>query len=84
MNRGRLGKYALWQFRDFAVERGIAIVLIGLMLGYVLIEPLRLALGPAFSIGATSPARPVIIMVSSSIVSLAVLIAVYGIVSSDR
>lgn len=84
MNRGRLAKYSLWQFRDFAVERGIAIVLIGLMLGYVLIEPLRLTLGPAFSIGATSPARPVIIMVSSSIVSLAVLIAVNGIVSTDR
>jgi hypothetical protein len=84
MNRGRLAKYSLWQFRDFAVERGIAIVLIGLMLGYVLIEPLRRTLGPAFSINAASPARPVIVMVSSSIVSLAVLIAVNGIVSTDR
>jgi len=84
MNRGRLAKYSLWQFRDFAVERGIAIVLIGLMLGYVLIEPLRRTLGPVFSMNATSPARPVIVMVSSSIVSLAVLIAVNGIVSTDR
>ncbi len=66
------------------MERGIAIVLIGLMLGYVLIEPLRRALGSAFSTDASSPARPVLIMVSSSIVSLAVLIAVNGIVSTDR
>ena len=84
MNRGRLGRYTLWQFRDFIVERGIAIVLIGLMLGYVLIEPLRRALGATFSTAASSPGRPVLIMVSSSIVSLAVLIAVNGIVSTDR
>jgi hypothetical protein len=84
MNRGRLGRYTFWQFRDFIVERGIAIVLIGLLLGYVLIEPLRRAMGPTFSTAASSPARTVLIMVSSSIVSLAVLIAVNGIVSTDR
>jgi hypothetical protein len=84
MNRGPLGRYALWQFRDFVVERGFAIVLIGLMLGYVVIEPLRRALGPAFSTDASSPGRTVLITVSSSIVSLAVLIAVNGIVSTDR
>ena len=84
MNRGRLARYTVWQFRDFVVERGIAIVMIGLLLGYVLIEPLRRGLGTAFSTDATSPGRPVLIMVSSSIVSLAVLIAVNGIVSTDR
>jgi hypothetical protein len=84
MNRGRLGRYALWQFRDFVVERGIAILLIGLMLGYLLIEPLRRALGPAFSTDASSAGRAVLLMVSSSIVSLAVLMAVNGIVSTDR
>ncbi|MGI8401981.1 MAG: hypothetical protein ACR2NS_10335 [Gemmatimonadaceae bacterium] len=84
MSGGRLAKYSLWQFRDFVVERGIAIVLIGLLLGYVLIEPLRRAMGAGFSIDASSPARPVLIMVTSSIVSLAVLIAVNGIVSTDR
>jgi hypothetical protein len=84
MNPGRLAKYSLWQFRDFVVERGIAIVIIGLLLGYVLIEPLRRAMGVGFSIDPASPARPVLIMVSSSIVSLAVLIAVNGIVSTDR
>jgi hypothetical protein len=84
MSRARLGKYALWQFRDFVVDRGIAIVLIGLLWGYVLIEPLRRAMGPAFSVGTTSAAWPLIVTVSSSIVSLAVLIALNGIVSTDR
>jgi hypothetical protein len=84
MNRGRLAKYSLWQFRDFVVERGVAIVIVGLLLGYVLLEPLRRAMGVAFSTDASSPARPILIMVSSSIVSLAVLIAINGIVSTDR
>jgi hypothetical protein len=84
MSRARLGKYALWQFRDFVMDRGIAIVLIGLLWGYVLIEPLRRAMGPSFSVGTTSPAWPLLVTVSSSIVSLAVLIALNGIVSTDR
>lgn len=84
MNPGRMARYSLWQFRDFVVERGIAIVLIGLMLGYVLIEPFRRTLGPTFSTDASSPGRQLLIMVSSSIVSLAVLIALNGIVSTDR
>jgi hypothetical protein len=84
MSRARLGKYALWQFRDFVMDRGIAIVLIGLLWGYVLIEPLRRAMGSSFATGTTSPAWPLLVTVSSSIVSLAVLIALNGIVSTDR
>jgi hypothetical protein len=84
VNRGRLGKYALWQFRDFVMDRGIAIILIGLLWGYVLIEPLRRAMGSAFSTGTSSPAWPLLVTVSSSVVSLAVLIALNGIVSTDR
>lgn len=84
MNRGRLGRYSLWQFRDFAVDRGIAILIIGLLWGYTLIEPLRRAMGPAFSMTPSSPTWPLLITVASSIVSLSVLIAVNGIVSTDR
>jgi hypothetical protein len=84
MNRGRLGRYSLWQFRDFVVERGVAILIIGLLWGYTLIEPLRRAMGPAFSMKPSSPTWPLLITVASSIVSLSVLIAVNGIVSTDR
>jgi len=84
MKRGRLGKYSLWQFRDFAIDRGIAILIIGLLWGYTLVEPLRRAMGSAFSMGPSSPAWPLLITVASSIVSLSVLIAVNGIVSADR
>ncbi len=84
MNRGRLGKYSLWQFRDFVIDRGIAILIIGLLWGYTLIEPIRRAMGPAFSMKPSSPTWPLLITVASSIVSLSVLIAVNGIVSTDR
>ena len=84
MSRGRLGKYSLWQFRDFAIDRGIAILIIGLLWGYTLIQPLRLAMGPAFSMKPSSPTWPLLITVASSVVWLSVLIALNGIVSTDR
>jgi hypothetical protein len=84
MTRARLGKYSLWQFRDFVVDRGIAILIIGLLWGYVLVEPLRRAMGSAFAMGPTSPAWPLLVTVASSIVSLSVLIALNGLISTDR
>lgn len=84
MSRGRLATYSLWQFRDFIIERGIAIVIIGFLWGYTLIEPLRRAMGEAFIVGPLSPTWPLVITVTSSVVSLAVLIALNGMVSTDR
>jgi hypothetical protein len=74
----------LWQFRDFVMERGIAIVIIGMLWGYLLVEPLRRAMGSAFAAGPNSPTWPLVITVASSVVSLSVLIALNGIVSTDR
>jgi hypothetical protein len=84
MSRARLARYSLWQFRDFAIERGIAITIIGLLWGYTFIAPLRAAMGAAFAIGPASPTWPLVIMVTSSVVALSVLIALNGIVSNDR
>jgi hypothetical protein len=84
MSRGRLGRYSLWQFRDFVIDRGIAILIIGLLWGYVLIAPLRAGMGPRLMLNPSSTVWPLVIMVSSSIVALSVLIALNGIVSNDR
>ena len=84
MSRGRLGAYSLWQFRDFALERGVAILIIGLLWGYILVDPLRRTMGQSFSMSPSSPAWPLLITVASSVVSLSVLIALNGIVSADR
>jgi len=79
-----LAKYSLWQFRDFVLERGIAIVLIGSLWGYVMFEPLRRAMGPQWTGDQTSPVWGVALQVASAVVSLSVLIAVNGIISADR
>ena len=83
MNNGRLGRYALWQFRDFWVERGIAILIIGFLWGFVLVEPLRRTMGPQLAT-AGSQVLGIVIQVASAVVSLAVLIALNGMVSTDR
>lgn len=83
MRRGRLGRYSLWQFRDFWFERGIAILIIGSLWGYVLLEPLRRTMGPQWS-APGSPVMGLALQVASAVVSLAVLIALNGMVSTDR
>lgn len=84
MSRGRLAKYSLWQFRDFVIDRGIAILIIGFLWGYAVLEPVRRSLGPSFTAGSTSPAWAFALQISSAVVSLSVLIALNGIVSTDR
>ncbi|MFL5485408.1 MAG: hypothetical protein ACJ793_07200 [Gemmatimonadaceae bacterium] len=84
MSRGRLAKYSVWQFRDFLLDRGIAIFIIGFLWGYALVAPLRGILAQPAGPGRTSAAWPFVLQVASAVVSLSVLIAVNGIVSTDR
>ncbi len=79
-----LARYSLWQFRDFAVERGVAILIIGFLWGYVLIEPLRRTMGPAWNGPQGATVFGIALQVASAIVSVSVLIALNGIVSTDR
>jgi hypothetical protein len=83
VSRWRLARYSLWQFRDFAIDRGIAILLIGFLWGYAFISPLRSTMGGQMTIRG-SPAWTFTVQIASAIVSVAVLIAVNGIVSTDR
>lgn len=84
MSYANLARYSLWQFRDFIMERGIAIVIIGMLWGYLLVEPIRRAMGDAFGATPGTATWLLIITTTSSVVSLAVLIALNGIVSTDR
>jgi hypothetical protein len=79
-----LARYSLWQFRDFMLERGVAILIIGFLWGYVLIAPLRGQMGQQMATGQASPFWSLVLQGASGIVSLSVLIAVNGIVSVDR
>ena len=83
---GRLGKYSLWQFRDFFFQHGIGIAIIGLLWGYTLLAPLRAAMNPQSPV-AIRPGTPIwgiVLQITSAVVSVSVLIAMNGIVSSDR
>jgi hypothetical protein len=84
--RGRLGKYSLWQFRDFFIQHGIGIAIIGLLWGYTLLAPLRAAMSPQspMPMGVGSPIWGIILQITSAVVSVSVLIAMNGIVSTDR
>jgi hypothetical protein len=85
MNRGvSLARYSLWQFRDFVLERGVAILIIGFLWGYVLLAPFRGAMGAQLPASAASQWLGLLIQGASAVVSLSVLIAVNGIVSTDR
>ncbi|HJQ12089.1 MAG TPA: hypothetical protein VJ840_13750 [Gemmatimonadaceae bacterium] len=85
--RGRLAKYSLWQFRDFFFQHGIGIAIIGLLWGYTLIAPLRAALQVGSTPVPTGPGSPIwtiLLQITSAVVSVSVLIAMNGIVSTDR
>lgn len=81
MNRARLAKYSLWQFRDFVMEKGIAIVLIGICLGYLQLLPLRLT--GMTQLDATAKTRFVTAM-AGNFLTIFVLITLNGMISTDR
>jgi len=84
--KGRLAKYSLWQFRDFFMQHGIGIAIIGLLWGYSLLAPLRAAMGAQspMAMGPGSPVWGLVLQITSAVVSVSVLIAMNGIVSTDR
>lgn len=81
MNRGRLAKYSLWQFRDFVMEKGISIVIIGLLWGYLQLLPFRGTFSPQMT---PEMIARLVTLLAGSLVSIAVLIALNGIISTDR
>ena len=84
MNGGRLGRYSAWQLQDFMVERAVSVLIIGLLLGYLAIEPMRRALGPGWASNPALPLPRLLSTIVAPVVTLAVLIALNGMISNDR
>ena len=84
MTRGRLHRYAGWQLRDFLMERGLPVLLIGVLLGYMAIEPMRIALGPGWNHNPAFPLTALLGTIVSPVLSLAVFISLNGMISNDR
>jgi hypothetical protein len=81
VTRGRLAKYSLWQFRDFVMEKGISIIIIGLLWGYLQLLPFRQSFSPEMT---PELIIRLVTLLAGSLVSIAVLIALNGIISTDR
>jgi len=75
-----LHRYALWQFRDFIRDRGIALLLVGFLIGFTIIGPFK-AMGGAMDERMTSR---ILAATLSQIAFIAAFIALNGIVSNDR
>ncbi len=75
-----LRRYALWQMRDFGRDRAIALLIIGLALGFTFVSPVKM-----MQVQITETSAKQLIMVSlQQIVYICAFVALNGIVSNDR
>ncbi|MEO8194190.1 MAG: hypothetical protein ABI681_10075 [Gemmatimonadales bacterium] len=75
-----LRRYGLWQLRDFARDRGPSLLIVGALIGFFLIGPVR-AMGRTIDAGM---ARTLLAGTLSPVAFISSLIALNGIVSNDR
>jgi hypothetical protein len=75
-----LRRYASWQLRDFLRDRGVALLLVGFLIGFTIIGPFR-------AMGGTMDDRMAMRILSAALSQVAFIsafIALNGIVSNDR
>lgn len=75
-----LRRYMAWQFRDFARERGIALLIIGLAIGFATIAPFRVMRVTFDDAGATR----LLLIALQQVAIIAAFVALNGLVSNDR
>jgi hypothetical protein len=82
----RLGAYAIWQLRDYLIEKGIATVIVMALFGYLTIwPPLMMARRSGQGIDQFGPVLDqVLVMLLGQLVFIGALFAVNGIVAEDR
>lgn len=77
MSRARLGSYALWQLRDYALTRGVPTLIIGALLLF----QIRLMMN---QVGGGLEAVAFVSQLLATFVVIGALIAINGIISNDR
>jgi hypothetical protein len=80
MTGSNLRRYALWQIRDFARDRGIALLLVGFLLGFTVVGPVR-ALGRPIDQGL---AKNLLVATLAQLSFILAFITLNGIISTDR
>lgn len=76
-----LTRYAYWQFRDFVRERGIAVMIVGLLLGALTVGPMRAMMGGSID---EMNAKRILLLVLPQLVFISAFIVFNGIISTDR
>ncbi|HJU64720.1 MAG TPA: hypothetical protein VJ596_03545, partial [Gemmatimonadaceae bacterium] len=83
--RGRLGRYATWQLRDYAFERGLPIVIVSVLLLFQAILVVRgMVRGGAAPEFIRIQALEALIRATPGIAIVSTLLAVNGVISNDR
>jgi hypothetical protein len=80
MTGSNLRRYALWQLRDFARDRGAALLIVGFLLGFTVVGPVR-ALGRPIDQGL---AKNLLVATLGQLSSILAFITLNGIISTDR
>jgi len=80
MMRSNLQRYALWQIRDFARDRGLALLVVGLLIGFTVLAPVR-ALGRGMD---ADLATNLVVAILTQLGFILAFITLNGIVSTDR
>lgn len=80
MMRSNLRRYALWQIRDFARDRGLALLLVGFLIGFTFVGPVR-AVGRPID---APLARNLIVAILAQVAFILAFITLNGIISTDR
>jgi len=75
-----LARYLLWQFRDFARDRALSLLIVGILIGLTIVGPVR-GLG---MLGNNSVMMTILATVVTQVSYIASFITLNGIISTDR
>lgn len=81
--RGHLARYASWQFRDYATEKGIGTLLVAVLSGYLSLLTLRGAITRGV-VPTPEMYDMILVQLVGNLVFVGALFATNGIVSDDR
>jgi ABC-type transport system involved in multi-copper enzyme maturation permease subunit len=82
--KGNLERYFSWQARDFVRERGIAMLLIGLLFGMTVVVPLKVAANATATQLTDRMATQLLLVVLPQLAYITSFIVLNGIISTDR
>jgi hypothetical protein len=78
--KSNLTRYSVWQFRDFVRDRGIALLIVGFLIGFTIVGPVK-AMGRTID---ANLAKSILAAMLEQVAFIAAFIALNGIISNDR